>query len=199
MIRHCRFALLGLALVAVAPAAAQHAAHEHGKAELNVAVETEQELVVELLVPAESVYGFEHEPSTDAERRQRDEGLRRVEGGMEQALAFDSSRGCSFEVISSRDAASDHDDHDDDHGHDDHGADDDHGHHDDHDAEGEGHGHSDVHLQWSVSCKRSIAGTTATFDWAELLPGVEEVAVILLSTQRQDELRLEGGSGVLRF
>jgi Protein of unknown function (DUF2796) len=45
----------------------QHAAHEHGKVMINVALE-EKQLVIELDAPAVNVVGFEHEPRTDAER-----------------------------------------------------------------------------------------------------------------------------------
>ncbi len=193
--------LFGLA--AMTPALAQHAAHEHGKAELNIAMETEQELVVELLVPGESVYGFEHEPKNEAERKQQAEGMRRLETGLGNALVFDSSLDCRFESLGARDTES-HDDHHDDHGddhHDDH--DDDHGHHDESEKSGhdhdEGHGHSDVHVQWSVKCGRSISGTTATFNWSSLLTGIEQVDVIVLSAERQDEIRLKGSSGTLQF
>jgi hypothetical protein len=45
----------------------QHAAHEHGKVTINLAVQ-EQQLVIELHSPAVNVVGFEHEPRTDDER-----------------------------------------------------------------------------------------------------------------------------------
>jgi hypothetical protein len=45
----------------------QHAAHEHGKVTINVALE-EKKLVIELDSPAVNVIGFEHEPRTDDER-----------------------------------------------------------------------------------------------------------------------------------
>ena len=45
----------------------QHAAHEHGKVTLNVAVDAGL-LVFELDSPAVNVVGFEHTPATDSER-----------------------------------------------------------------------------------------------------------------------------------
>jgi len=45
----------------------QHAAHEHGKVTINVAVEDEL-LVIELDSPAANVIGFEHAPRTDSDR-----------------------------------------------------------------------------------------------------------------------------------
>ena len=45
----------------------QHAAHEHGKVMINVALE-EKQLVIELDSPAVNVVGFEHAPRTDDER-----------------------------------------------------------------------------------------------------------------------------------
>jgi hypothetical protein len=45
----------------------QHAAHEHGKVMINVALE-EKQLIIELDSPAVNVVGFEHEPRTESER-----------------------------------------------------------------------------------------------------------------------------------
>jgi hypothetical protein len=45
----------------------QHAAHEHGKVTINIALDG-RELVVELDSPAVNVVGFEHKPRTEAER-----------------------------------------------------------------------------------------------------------------------------------
>jgi Protein of unknown function (DUF2796) len=62
--------LLTLALQATLSNAAefeQHEAHEHGKVALNVAVEGNK-LTIELDAPAINVVGFEHAPSSDAER-----------------------------------------------------------------------------------------------------------------------------------
>lgn len=71
-ISFARFASL-LALLAAASlppgAYAQHThgAHEHGAAELTVALDG-RELVVELISPLDNLVGFEHAPATDAQR-----------------------------------------------------------------------------------------------------------------------------------
>lgn len=52
----------------------EHGAHEHGHGSLDVVVEGD-ELVTALRVPAVNVVGFEHEPSTDEQRRAVEEAL----------------------------------------------------------------------------------------------------------------------------
>jgi hypothetical protein len=47
----------------------QHGAHEHGSGQLNVAVE-DQQLMVELSMPAMNVVGFEHAPDNASEQQQ---------------------------------------------------------------------------------------------------------------------------------
>ena len=58
-----------LALVVPAAALAQyaHGAHEHGAAELTVALDG-QALVIELISPLDNLVGFEHAPANDTQR-----------------------------------------------------------------------------------------------------------------------------------
>jgi len=60
-------ALCGLSLMAGSAAAHAQQAHEHGVAELRVAVDAD-ELVIEFASPLETLVSFEHEPRTEAQR-----------------------------------------------------------------------------------------------------------------------------------
>lgn len=63
--KHCKIALL--MLMSSGAAFAQHAAHEHGVAELRVAL-AGNTLQVEFESPLDNLVGFEHAPRSDAER-----------------------------------------------------------------------------------------------------------------------------------
>ncbi len=71
-----RIVALGLGLAASA-AWAQHQAHEHGVAKLDIAVQPTA-IVLELSTPLDNLVGFEHAPRTDAERRRADEAVARL-------------------------------------------------------------------------------------------------------------------------
>lgn len=59
----------GVLLAVLSPfARAQHAAHEHGVAQLNVVVDG-ADLVLEFLTPLDTLVGFEHEPRTASQRQ----------------------------------------------------------------------------------------------------------------------------------
>ncbi|MDR1545928.1 MAG: DUF2796 domain-containing protein [Deltaproteobacteria bacterium] len=143
-----------------------HGAHEHGKADLNVAVEGGR-LEIELDGPLASFISFEHEPTTDAQRDEVKDLAAKL-GRAEELFKTPAAAGCRA-VSASLSSANlpaellapfaaegrpdhDHDGEAEDHGHDD--ADHDHdgeaddlGHDDadhDHDGEAADHGHDDI-------------------------------------------------------
>src|SRR5690606_20886978 len=59
--------ILSIALFFAVPALAQHAAHEHGVADLRVAAEGNT-VVIEFDSPLDNLVGFEHAPRDDAQR-----------------------------------------------------------------------------------------------------------------------------------
>lgn len=102
--RYMRLAALGsLALFAGSSALAlagefeQHAAHDHGRLTLNVAVDA-QLFQVELDAPAINVVGFEHAPANAAETQRIADAEQWLRSGR-NIVAVPPSAGCSLQAV----------------------------------------------------------------------------------------------------
>lgn len=95
------FLLVCCALVAMAEVprkrSKQVSSHEHGSAEINIAVEVST-ATVEFEGPADGIAGFEHDPRTAAQKQQRDEALHKLRTRIAEMVIFEPSRGCRFAV-----------------------------------------------------------------------------------------------------
>ncbi len=133
-------------------------AHEHGIARLGLAVDGAR-VTVDLQLPAESVFGFEHAPRSAQERATAAEALDRLRSGGARLLAFPEGTSCaldSAEVQAPED------------------VEDDHAGEDQHTHEDEGIQHEEVHLLASLTCTREPIGP-ASLRFADLLPAVVQV------------------------
>ncbi|MCY4571886.1 MAG: DUF2796 domain-containing protein [Gemmatimonadetes bacterium] len=133
-------------------------AHEHGIARLGLAVDGAR-VTVDLQLPAESVFGFEHAPRSEQERATAAEALDRLRTGGARLLAFPEGTSCaldSAEVQAPED------------------VEDDHAGEDQHTHEEEGTQHEEVHLLASLTCSREPIGQ-ASLRFADLLPAVVQV------------------------
>ena len=158
----------------------QHAAHVHGHARINVAIEEPTVAIVELLAPAGAIYGFEHEPRDAEERRQLQSGLELLRSKLTSMLRFDPDRDCrlTVEAVVATSEGSEHD------GHEEHEA---HGDH-------AGH-HSEVHAEVAVRCQKALAGSRLRFAVTEAYPELVELQVTVLSTDRQSVDHIERDRG----
>lgn len=91
--------VLATLLCAGAPLQAQHAhkahqAHEHGSATMDVALEG-PELAIELVMPLDSLVGFERAPRTQAERQAADAALARLRDGA-ALFRLNAEAGCAL-------------------------------------------------------------------------------------------------------
>ncbi|MDE2652209.1 MAG: DUF2796 domain-containing protein [Gemmatimonadota bacterium] len=161
-------------------------AHEHGIARLGLAVDGTV-LTIDLQLPAESVFGFDHAPRSAEERAIAAEALDRLRTGGASLVAFPDGATCaleSAEVQAPEGAEGDQPgedqqpQEDEGHEHEDEG----HEHEDEgnqHEDEGnqhedEGNQHEDVRLLASLTCSREPIGP-ASLRFADLLPRVEQV------------------------
>ncbi len=145
------FTLTLSALPAMAATERQLDSHEHGHAQINMAL-SGSEVLAELISPAANVVGFEHAPGNNEDRMAITQAVETLSSG-EQLFIFSAGAECSLlsaEVESSllqdADGHDDHDDHDADEkhdDHDDHDADEKHDDHDDHDADEKHDDHDD--------------------------------------------------------
>ena len=154
-------------------------AHEHGIARLGLAVDGTV-LTIDLQLPAESVFGFDHAPRSAEERAIAAEALDRLRTGGASLVAFPDGATCaleSAEVQAPEGAEGDQPgedqqpQEDEGHEHEDEG----HEHEDEgNQHEDEGNQHEDVRLLASLTCSREPIGP-ASLRFADLLPRVEQV------------------------
>ena len=155
-------------------------AHEHGIARLGLAVDGTR-LTVDLELPAESVFGFEHAPHTEQERATVAEALDRLRTGGARLLAFPDGATCALDSAEVHAPGGVEDDHagEDQPPHTDEG----------HEHEDEGNGHEDVHLLASLTCSREPLGP-ASLRFADLLPDVEQVDLTVFTAAGEAAARV---------
>jgi len=152
-----RLSLLITSVLTVGAANAQtHAAHEHGKATMNVALSA-SELNIELLAPADSFWGFEHAAKTPEQQAAEQKALSTLKSGI--WLVLPVAAGCELKRSSA--ARSTNETHDDEHGA--HEAHEHEGHksHDTHDHKKASDGkqasmHADVAVSLEYACSKPV-------------------------------------------
>lgn len=113
-----------------------HEAHEHGSGQLQLATEGEQ-LVVVLKVPAHDTVGFEHKPSTKAQKAQVQAAIQFLEVHSSN-LQFPPAAGCRLVGKAQVKAEMADEDHDD----------------EDHEKEQEKEGHSEFEVTYTYKCSQ---------------------------------------------
>ncbi|PTD97794.1 DUF2796 domain-containing protein [Pseudothauera lacus] len=154
-------ALLALAL---SPAVMAHGAHEHGVADLEVAVDGSQ-LAIALKTPLDNLVGFEHEPRTAAQKKALADAETRLRD-FPALFVLPAAAGCALTDVSVESPWPQGD----------HGHAHDHGHkHDDH---GHDHGaHSDMHVEYVLECANPAALNELQSRLGEAFPRMERVRV----------------------
>lgn len=175
-------------------ARAESRAHQHGVGHLNIAVEGHH-VEVELVVPGADVVGFEHAPSTTADKRAVREASHRLEDG-KKIIAFPPAARCDFEKAEVRSTLlGGHDKHDD-HAH---GG---HGHHKDgHDKKGhaaqEVHGEFRVH--YHVECARMANLTHLDVTFFKAFPAAGKLVTRWIGASGQGGATLTASNPRLTF
>ncbi len=190
-------------------------AHEHGAAQILVAKEGSL-LVVEFESPAFNMLGFEHLPSTDEQKAERDRVLS-VLSDWQKVISLPAASACKNVATDIEWTADDHGDsheheHDehtdgDGHDHDEHKDDDGHDHdehkdddghdHEEHDHEGESETHSEFHIVYEFNCAGPVEQVTLkAFDEFPLL---ETVSGAFIHESGQGGATLEAASSTLEL
>lgn len=195
----CCLGFGALVLGATGASAESQKSHVHGVGKLNIAVEGAT-AVVEIISPAESIYGFEHEASTAEDKKKRDTALDLLRGKAAEMVIFEPDRGCRIEVKKVEVVMETHDDDDhekkeqeNEHGGKEHSS-------DAHDkAEGEHHEeqageHSEVHAEFSVACEKPLKGSQVEIAIGKFFPELEKLEAQVLSETKQygAEIGMEG-------
>ncbi len=163
-------------------------AHEHGHGMFQMVIEDDH-AVIEMTVPAFDIVGFEHAPSTAAQRVAMAEAAGTL-SRPDVLFAMPDDAGCAVGQVEigfgatgghRHEHGEDHDDHDEGK-HDEH----DHDAHDDHDDhEKEEENHSEVTAFYRLACDNPGALNRIGFTFFEAFPNAEELEVVILSATGQ--------------
>jgi Protein of unknown function (DUF2796) len=175
------FALAALAAVSLASASARAeekhrelGPHVHGHGTFNIAVE-DKRVEMELIVPGMDIVGFEHTPSTDAQKAV----LEKARAELEKPLTLfklPASAGCSLAKAKiAIEAEQHHDDEDDDH---------------DHAAAGEPEhdehaGHNQFHVTYALNCAKPAKLTSIDFIYFNTFAGAHDLTVNVVTAKAQ--------------
>lgn len=184
-----------LALGFTASAAAQHA-HEHGVADLRIAMEGST-LLVEFESPLANLVGFEHDARTDAERKAMADLTKRLRAPA-GLLSLPAAAGCTLKEVELELPGADghaHHDHKHDHGHKhDHAKKHDHGHkHHDHKHHDHAHGdeHADAYVAWEFACTSAAALDAVEVKLIEAFPAIRVLRAETAGPRGQAASRIE--------
>jgi Protein of unknown function (DUF2796) len=154
-----------------------HGAHEHGAGKLNILAEGNK-LTAKFEVPSESIYGFEYEPKTEADKKKREAGGEKFKSSIDKMIILDAKLGCKFNVTKLDLHAKEADD--------------------DgektkkpvtskeikaqakRDAE-----HSETHAEAVAECTAPLAGTKVSFGFSKVFPKLRRVNVQAISGEKQ--------------
>jgi hypothetical protein len=173
-------------------------AHQHGHAELQLAIEGNQ---IDLIFtsPAYNLLGFEHRARTDA---QKDLVADTTSWLGETPLVTTAGGNCTvMNAVVNHQLESDGHDHHDEHRHNHHDS---HDHHDEHnhsDSHDHDHGHyhegesshSDVEVTQTLSCSNLDASETLSTPLTERFPEIEHLRIEWVWSGGQGSARLETG------
>ena len=188
--------LVSLAIACSSPAIAQQSAHVHGFASINLAIDG-KELQIEFVSPAESIVGFEYEPSSAIERKAMADAVAML-SYPKKMFVLPAGAGCKLhEVEVERHAEGEHAEHDE---HDEHAKHDEHDEHDEHAHEEseKGGSHSEFHAHYHFDCNGSAIENIGLrlFDtW----PRIEEVRVQALTPGGQTGGSIDAKDPVIRL
>jgi len=171
-----RFFMVVAAAAFSLPAGAQHAAHEHGVAQLRVAVDGTR-LHIELASPLDSLVGFERAPKTDAERAALAAAEARLRRG-EALFVLPAGAGCVLREVDlsspyPQTAGGKHVDDDHASGHDDEA------------------GHSDMEVSWAFECAKPAALTEMRVNLVETFPRLRRILVESATPGGQGKVTLD--------
>jgi hypothetical protein len=161
----------------------QASKHVHGEGTLNIAVDGKT-AVVEFRAPAESIYGFEHEAKTDADKNRRDAGLNLLKGKMHEMMLFEPGLGCKFAAknVAVAKEEGDHKETSAKSGKDEKSAE-----------------HWEVTAEYAVACNKPLAGSTLRFGFTKIFPNLGELKVQVLAESKQTGLTVRKDKGRVKF
>ena len=148
-----------------------HKAHVHGAAKIVLALETSTQGTIDLDVPAESIYGFEHKATTKADKEAEAKGLKPLKGNPYSIIRLPSD--CEIKVIKVEMEKAEDDKHEEVKGDEHHGE------------------HADINASYSVKCVKPISGIKAWIGMFDIFPRLKTVSFQVLTSSGQTETKVQ--------
>jgi hypothetical protein len=170
----------------------QHDSHVHGIAELNLALDG-REMQIELDSPAANLVGFEHAPSSAADRAALDQAVAVLEQG-ERLFVFNRAAGCRLADVEIESELID-------------GEHEGHKHHDEHDHDEKSHHghqhdgetHADIKAAYRFECDNPARLEQLDVELFRRFAGTERLNVQFVIDDKQGAAELTASDPVLRF
>ena len=163
----------------------EHGAHQHGQAQLNVILE-KNDLMVMLETPAMNIFGFEHEPKNEEQKKVVELAIKDIEK-ITPYFKTDQSAECKIVKIDVDQPFTDHEEKDS----------------DEHEAEHEKHeesAHSDVDIEIAFNCQQPSKLTQLDLtDLFKRFPGFQELDAQIISNGQQNAVELTKEQTVLEL
>ncbi|MGZ6469111.1 MAG: ZrgA family zinc uptake protein [Bdellovibrionota bacterium] len=151
-------------------AEANKKAHVHGAAKLTLALESATQGTIDLDVPADSIYGFEHKATSKQDKEAQEKGLKKLRDNPASLVRMPA--GCTVKTVKVGLEAEEHEE----------GP----------KEAGEHHGeHADVNASYSVACASTLKGAKVTIALFELFPKIKGVSFQVLSPTGQTESKVQ--------
>lgn len=178
----CMVLVMGLAAACTPLAKGQ--AHEHGVAEVGVAIDGSS-AQVEFTAPGSAIMGFEHEAKTAADKKKMADAFAKFKANASKMFVFDAALGCQVNPLQVAVAEE--------HGHSHEGE----GHK--HEGQDHDHGHADVRALIDVKCKQALKGTTLRFNVKSVFPEVQTLRVQVVGNDFQTGAELKGARNTVKL
>jgi len=187
----CSAALLGIVSTGAIAAEHRHAGkHVHGAGELNIAVEGSG-AIIEFRAPGESLYGFEHEAKTDAEKKKQETTLQLLKDKIHEMVILDKALGCKFApkrvvvVEEGPDRGKKGQEHKASPGK--------------HGEQKKSSEHREVVAEFSLTCDKPLSGTSVRFGFTKAFPSLDELKVQALSGAKQSGATIRKDKGSVKL
>ena len=171
----------------------QHGSHLHGVAQMNLVVEGEK-VFIELESPAMNVVGFEHQPSTSAQRIAVREAAAKLEDGG-SLFVFSEKAGCTLVSATIDSALLEHGKEEQAYGDslEEHHAEETPEEKHQHQAEAESHGaekHSEFEVSYQFTCASPKKLRALEVNLFEVFPGFEHIDAQIVTTSGQSGAKI---------
>lgn len=146
-----------LLLSALVFAAREQGAHVHGVGQVQMGFDGSKGKI-HLEVPAEVIFGFEHEAKSKKDKQKKESALKVLDEKISEMIVFDPTLSCEikkeiFEV-------------------------------------NQKNGHADISAEYSVSCAKSVAGSSLVFNFQKVFSRFKKAQVEVLADGVQKSLQV---------